>query len=62
LDQAHWFEVGMKSLTRVEKLKVYQIAYSLWQERYPQEEDDSPGNHLFEIQMEVLKEALASKQ
>jgi len=61
MDQAHWFEVGMNSLTRAEKLKVYQIGYSLWQERYPIEEDDSPGNHLFEMQLEVLKEALVAK-
>jgi len=61
MDQAHWFEVGMNSLTRAEKLRVYQIGYSLWQERYPTEEDDSPGNHLFEMQLEVLKEALAAK-
>lgn len=61
MDQAHWFEIEMQSLTRAEKLKVLQISYSRWQELYPQEEDDSPESHLFELQVEVLKEALAAK-
>ena len=61
MDQAHWFEIEMQSLTRVEKLKDLQIAYTPWQELYPQEEDDSQVNHLFGLQVEVLKEALAAK-
>lgn len=51
----------MNELTRNEKLKVLQDSFSLWEKLYPQEKDDEPGNHLFEIQEKALAEALARK-